>query len=120
MGIVRISDDLGLLFDPLKATVAETREDVIQYALDPLYPRIDKLDRIADDLMNQLTPDAELMESYAYRGKASYIGGLYTNIWMGTIFGMITAFVILVSSIFTHPGGIEAIKAALKVATGGP
>jgi tetrahydromethanopterin S-methyltransferase subunit B len=119
MGIVRVSDELGLLFDPLKGIVSETREDVIQYALDPLYPKIDRLDHIADDLMNQLTPDAELMESYANRGKCSYIGGLYTNIWMGTIFGMITAFVILVSSVFMHPGGIELIKAALKTA-GGP
>jgi tetrahydromethanopterin S-methyltransferase subunit B len=119
MGIVRVSDELGLLFDPLKGSIAEAREDVIQYALDPLYPRIERLDHIADDLMNQLTPDAELMESYAHRGKCSYIGGLYTNIWMGTIIGMLFAFVVLVSSVFTHPGGIEAIKAALKVA-GGP
>jgi tetrahydromethanopterin S-methyltransferase subunit B len=119
MGIVRISDDLGLLFDPLKSTVAEAREDVIQYALDPLYPKIERLDQIADDLMTQLTPDSELMESYSNRGKTSYIGGLYTNIWMGTIIGMIFAFVVLVGSAFTHPGGIEAIKAAIKVA-GGP
>jgi tetrahydromethanopterin S-methyltransferase subunit B len=119
MGIVRVSDELGLLFDPLKGTIAETREDVIQYALDPLYPRINRLDQIADDLMNQLTPDAELMESYGNRGKASYIGGLYTNIWMGVILGMLFAFVVLVSSMFTHPGGIELIKAALKTA-GGP
>ena len=69
MGIVRVSDELGLLFDPLKGTIAETREDVIQYALDPLYPRIERLDHIADDLVNQLAPDAELMESYAHRGK---------------------------------------------------
>jgi len=119
MGIVRVSDDLGLLFDPLKGTIAEKRDDVIQFALDPLYPRIDRLDKIADDLMNQLTPDAELMESYANRGKASYIGGLYTNIWIGTIIGMLFAFVVLVSSVFMHPEGIEAVKAALKVA-GGP
>jgi len=118
MGIVRVSDELGLLFDPLKATISEAREDVLQYALDPLYPRIDRLDHIADDMVNQLTPDAELMESYANRGKASYIGGLYTNIWMGTILGMVTAFVILVSSLFAKPEGIELIKAALKV-TGG-
>jgi len=119
MGIVRVSDELGLLFDPLKSTVSEAREDVVQYALDPLYPKIDKLDRIADDLMNQLTPDAELMESYANRGKASYIGGLYTNIWMGTILGMTTAFIILVTSLFASPTGIELIRNALKPA-GGP
>jgi len=119
MGVVRISPELGLLFDPIKGTVAEQREDVVQYALDPLYPKVEKLDNIADDLMNQLVPDNELMESYANRGKASYIGGLYTNIWMGFIIGLVVAFVILVSTLFTSPAGMEIIKTALKPATGG-
>jgi tetrahydromethanopterin S-methyltransferase subunit B len=114
MGVVRVSQELGLLFDPLKGTIAEQREDVLQYALDPLYPKVERLDKIADDLMNQLAPESELMESYAHRGKASYIGGLYTNIWMGFIIGLVVAFVILISSLFTKPEGIELIKAALK------
>jgi tetrahydromethanopterin S-methyltransferase subunit B len=119
MGIVKISSELGLSFDPLKGMVAEERDDVVQYALDPIYPMVDRLDHIADDLMNQLVPDNELMESYANRGKASYIGGLYTNIWMGFIIGLVVAFVFLISSVFTSQAGIEIIKAALKPATGG-
>jgi len=119
MGVVRVSQELGLLFDPLKGTISEAREDVVQYALDPLYPKIDKLDKIADDLMNQLVPDNELMESYANRGKASYIGGLYTNIWMGLIIGFVVSFVLLISTLFTSPAGMELIKTALKPATGG-
>ena len=118
MGIVRVSDELGLLFDPLKGTIAEAREDVIQYALDPLYPRIERLDHIADDMVNQLMPDAELMESYAHRGKCSYIGGLYTNIWMGFIIGLVVAFVILISTAFTSEAGLKIIKAALAPAGG--
>jgi tetrahydromethanopterin S-methyltransferase subunit B len=114
MGIVRVSPDLGLSFEPLKGTVAEERADVVQYALDPLYPKIDRLDKIADDMVNQLTPDNELMESYAHRGKASYIGGLYTNIWMGFILGLVFAFVLLISSLFSNPAGMEILKAALK------
>ena len=113
MGIVRISSDLGLSFDPLKGMVAEERDDVVQYALDPIYPMVERLDQIADDLMNQLVPDNELMESYANRGKASYIGGLYTNIWMGFIIGLVVSFVILVSSLFTSEEGIGIIRAAL-------
>jgi len=69
--------------------------------------------------MNQLVPDNELMESYANRGKASYIGGLYTNIWMGMILGFVVSFVLLVSTLFTSPGGMAIIRAALKPATGG-
>jgi tetrahydromethanopterin S-methyltransferase subunit B len=118
MGVVRVSNELGLLFDPIKGTIAEQREDVLQYALDTLYPKIDRLDHIADDLMNQLVPDNELMESYANRGKCSYIGGLYTNVWMGLIIGLAVSFVLLVSSLFSSPAGIELIKAALKPAGG--
>jgi len=119
MGVVRVSPELGLLFDPIKGTVSEERADVVQYALDPLYPKIERLDRIAQDMMNQLVPDNELMESYANRGKASYIGGLYTNIWMGLIIGLVVSFVLLMSSLFTTPDGIEIVRHALKPATGG-
>lgn len=113
MGVVRISPELGLLFDPIKGTVSQEREDVVQYALDPLYPKIERLDRIAQDMMNQLGPDSELMESYANRGKASYIGGLYTNIWAGIIIGLVVAFVILISSLFASPEGIAIVRAAV-------
>jgi tetrahydromethanopterin S-methyltransferase subunit B len=74
---------------------------------------VDRLDHIADDLMNQLVPDNELMESYANRGKASYIGGLYTNIWMGFIIGLVVAFVLLISTLFTSEEGLNIIKAAM-------
>ena len=119
MGIVRVSPELGLLFDPLKGVVSQQREDAVQYALDPLYPKVERLDRIADDLMNQLVPDADLMESYANRGKASYIGGLYTNVWMGIIIGLMVSFVLLIGTLFASPAGIELIRNALKPATGG-
>ena len=118
MGAVRVSPELGLLFDPIKGTVSEARDDVVQYALDPLYPKVERLDKIADDMVNQLVPDNELMESYANRGKASYIGGLYTNIWMGFIIGRVVAFVILIASLFTSPAGIEIVRTALKPAGG--
>jgi tetrahydromethanopterin S-methyltransferase subunit B len=118
MGIVRVSSELGLSFDPLKGMVAEERDDVIQYALDPIIPMVDRLDHIADDLVNQLSPDSELMESYANRGKASYVGGLYTNIWMGFIIGLVLAFVILISTLFTSEDGMNIIRAALAPAGG--
>jgi tetrahydromethanopterin S-methyltransferase subunit B len=113
MGVVRVSPELGLLFDPIKGTISTEREDLIQYALDPLFPKIDRLDRIAQDMMNQLVPDNELMESYANRAKCSYIGGLYTNVWMGLIIGLVVAFVILISSLFATPEGIAIVRAAV-------
>jgi len=114
MGVVRVSPELGLLFDPIKGIISQEREDVVQYALDPLYPKIERLDRIAQDMMNQLVPDNELMESYANRGKCSYIGGLYTNIWMGIIIGLVVSFVILISSLFSSPEGLAIVRAAVS------
>jgi len=113
MGVVRVSPELGLAFDPMKGVISEQRPDAVQYGLDGLYPRVERLDKIADDLVNQLEPDAELMESYANRVKASYIGGLYTNIWMGFIVGLVICFVLLISTLFTKPEGIALINTAL-------
>jgi tetrahydromethanopterin S-methyltransferase subunit B len=113
MGFVRVSPELGLIFDPMKGVVSEQRADVVLYTFDPVYDRIDKLDKIADDLVNQLVPDNELMSSYANRGKASYIAGLYTNIWMGFIIGLVLSFVLLLAMAFTDPATFEIVRKAL-------
>jgi tetrahydromethanopterin S-methyltransferase subunit B len=113
MGFVRVSPELGLIFDPMKGVVSEQRADVALYTFDPVYDRIDKLDKIADDLVNQLVPDNELLSSYAHRGKASYIAGLYTNIWMGFIIGLVVSFVLLLTMAFTDPATFEIVKTAL-------
>jgi tetrahydromethanopterin S-methyltransferase subunit B len=125
MGTVRVSPELGLIFDPMKGVVSEERDDVVQYALDPIYPMVERLENVADDLMNQLVPDTELMESYANRAKASYIGGLYTNIWMGFIIGLVVAFVVLVASLYgiqadaNHNGIKDGIELIINVTRGG-
>lgn len=113
MGFVRVSPELGLIFDPMKGVVSEQRADVVLYTFDPVYDRIDKLDKVADDLVNQLVPDNELLSSYANRGKASYIAGLYTNIWMGFIIGLVVSFVLLLGMAFADPATFEIVKKAL-------
>jgi len=116
MGFVRVSPELGLIFDPMKGVVSEQRADVVLYTFDPVYERIDKLDKVADDLMNQLVPDNELLSSYAHRGKASYIAGLYTNIWMGFIIGLVLSFVLLLVMAFNNP---ETFDKFVRPALGG-
>ncbi|HOV51436.1 MAG: tetrahydromethanopterin S-methyltransferase subunit B [Methanothrix sp.] len=113
MGFVRVSPELGLIFDPMKGVVSEQRPDVVLYTFDPVYERVEKLDKIADDLMNQLVPDNELLSSYANRGKASYIAGLYTNIWMGFIIGLVLSFVILLVMAFNDPATMGIVRKAL-------
>jgi tetrahydromethanopterin S-methyltransferase subunit B len=114
MGFVRVSPELGLIFDPMKGVVSEQRADVVLYTFDPVYDRVEKLDKIADDLMNQLVPDNELLSSYANRGKASYIAGLYTNIWMGFILGLVLSFVALLAMAFSDPATLDIAKKALS------
>ncbi|MGE4381548.1 MAG: tetrahydromethanopterin S-methyltransferase subunit B, partial [Methanothrix sp.] len=113
MGFVRVSPELGLIFDPMKGVVSEQRADVVLFTFDPVYERIEKMDKVADDLVNQLVPDNELLSSYARRGKASYIAGLYTNIWVGFIIGLVLSFVLLLSMAFTNPATFEIVKKAL-------
>ncbi|MDM7934670.1 MAG: tetrahydromethanopterin S-methyltransferase subunit B [Methanothrix sp.] len=114
MGFVRVSPELGLIFDPMKGVVSEERPDVVLYTFDPVYERVDKLEKIADDLMNQLVPDNELMSSYANRGKASFIAGLYTNIWAGFIIGLVLSFVVLLGITFSNPATFEIAKRVLS------
>lgn len=114
MGFVRVSPELGLIFDPMKGVVSEQREDLVLYTFDPVFERIENLEKIADDLVNQLVPDNELLSSYTNRRKASYIAGLYTNIWMGFILGLVVSFVLLLSMAFTNPTYFKILKDALS------
>ena len=101
MGIVRAGPaDLHLVFDPLEGMIAEERDDVIQFALDPIMEQIEIIDKVADDLVNSLAPDAPLLNSYKGRAGASFMAGIYTNIWYGFIVGLIVAFVY----VFSHGG----------------
>ena len=52
MGFVRVSPALGLIFDHMKGVVSEQRADVVSFTFDPVYDRIEKMDRVVDHLAN--------------------------------------------------------------------
>ena len=63
MGIVRASpSDLHLVFDPLEGMIAEERDDVIQFALDPIMAQMDEKHIAADDLVHSFDTRAWLLE----------------------------------------------------------
>lgn len=98
MGIVRASPpELHLVFDPLEGMIAEERDDVVQFAMDPIMAQIDEINKAADDLVNSLDPRVALLSSYKGREGASYMAGIYTNIWYGFVIGLVVAFVYLLS-----------------------
>ncbi len=80
--------------------VAQEREDQLQYSLTPIFERLDKLDLVADDLVNSLSPSKPLLNTWPGREHASYKAGFYTNAWYGIVvgfffFGMVLLYIFL-------------------------
>ncbi|MGB9927082.1 MAG: tetrahydromethanopterin S-methyltransferase subunit B [Methanosarcina sp.] len=88
MSLIRIAPELHLVLDPDTATVAEEREDSIQYSMDAVFERMDKLDAVADDLLNSLSPSKQLLNSWPGRENTSYMAGIYTNAFYGIVVGL--------------------------------
>jgi tetrahydromethanopterin S-methyltransferase subunit B len=87
MTTVRIAPEMHLVLDIESATVAEEREDVLLYSLEPVFERLDKLDLVAEDLINSLSPSRPLLNTWPGREHTSYIAGFYTNAWYGIVVG---------------------------------
>ncbi len=87
MSTVRISPEIHLVMDTDSGLVAQEREDVLLYSLAPVFERLDKLDLIAEDLINSLSPSRPLMNTWPGREHTSYIAGFYTNAFYGIVVG---------------------------------
>ena len=87
MSTVRIAPEIHLVLDTESGTVAQEREDIIQYSLNPVNEKLDKLDLIADDLVNSLAPSRPLLNTWPGREHMSYTAGFYTNAWYGIVVG---------------------------------
>lgn len=88
MSIVRIAPEMHLVMDPETATVAEERGDSIIYSMEPVAERLDKLEAIANDLMNSLSPSLPLLNSWPGRENTSYMAGFYSNTFYGVVVGL--------------------------------
>jgi tetrahydromethanopterin S-methyltransferase subunit B len=100
MTTVRIAPEIHLVLDIDSATVAQEREDILQYSLAPISERLDKLDLVAEDLINSLSPSKPLLNTWPGREHTSYIAGFYTNAWYGIVvgfffFGMVLLYIYL-------------------------
>ena len=109
MSTVRISPEIHLVMETDSGLVAQEREDVLQYSLSPVFERLDKLDLIADDLINSLSPSRPLLNTWPGREDTSYKAGFYTNAWYGIVvgfffFGMVALLIYLTTVI--KAGGV--------------
>lgn len=95
MSMVHAVPEVNLVMDPLSGLLAQEREDIIQYSMDSVMAQVDELDKIADDLMNSLAPDKELLNSYPGRANTALSAGFYGNSFYGIVVGLGVAGLIL-------------------------
>ncbi|KKG11407.1 tetrahydromethanopterin S-methyltransferase subunit B [Methanosarcina sp. 2.H.T.1A.6] len=88
MSMIRIAPEVHLVMDPDTAVVAEERADSVLYSMEPVFERMDKLDLIAEDLLNSLSPSKPLMNSWPGRENTSYMAGIYGNSFYGVVLGL--------------------------------
>jgi tetrahydromethanopterin S-methyltransferase subunit B len=88
MSMVHVVPEVNLVMDPLVGLLAKEREDIIAYSMDPIMAQVDELNKIADDLVNSLSPDKELLNSYPGRANTAVSAGFYGNSFYGIIVGL--------------------------------
>ncbi|MCK4651646.1 MAG: tetrahydromethanopterin S-methyltransferase subunit B [Methanosarcinales archaeon] len=103
MDVARIVPEYHVLLDPMSGVVAEEREDLIMFSLVPIQAQLDIIEAVADDLMNSLEPDKELLNTYPGREETSKIAGVYANLFYGLVIGLIIAFMVAMARL---AGGI--------------
>lgn len=88
MSMIRIAPEVHLVLDPDTALVAEERSDSIEYSMEPVFERLDKLEDIAEDLVNSLSPSMPLLNTWPGRENTSYLAGIYGNSFYGIVVGL--------------------------------
>ncbi len=96
MSHIRVAPELHLILNPATGVIAQEREDVVEYSLDGVNTQLDELDKIVTDMMNQLEPNAPLLNMFPGREKAAYNAGIVTNASYGAVIGFIVSFLLLV------------------------
>jgi len=104
MDVARIVPEFHILLDPMSGVIAEEREDLIMFSLVPIQAQLDVLEAVADDLMNSLEPDKELLNTYPGREETARIAGVYANLFYGLVIGLIIAF--MAAMVVVVMGGI--------------
>jgi len=95
MSHIRVAPELHLILDPTTGVIAEEKDDVVEYSLDAVKTQLDELDLVVTDMMNQLEPNAKLLNMFPGRERASYNAGIVTNAFYGAVIGFIVSFLLL-------------------------
>ncbi len=104
MKLVDMSSDVGLRMDVDDFIIAQEREDLVFYSMEPIIAQIDEYDSIATGLVDSLAANKPLIEAYPGRERAHYWAGLWTNAFYGFTVAMI--FLALVTIMLRIRGGV--------------
>lgn len=96
MSHIRVAPELHLILNPATGVIAEENEDVVEYSLDGIKTKLDELDKVVTDMMNQLDPNAPLLSMFPGRERAAYNAGIITNAFYGMVIGFVISFLMLV------------------------
>jgi len=89
MGYVLVLPEYGLVADPMIGLVT-----TMGASYTPVIERVDKLDIIADDIVNMLAGDGDFLASFPGRGTALLYAGGVTAMWYGLAVGFFIAGII--------------------------
>ncbi|MCQ1538649.1 tetrahydromethanopterin S-methyltransferase subunit B [Methanocalculus taiwanensis] len=89
MGYVLVLPEFGLVADPVLGFVTTAGE-----SYQPIIDRVAELDKVADDLVNMLSGEGNLLNSYPGREKSLLYAGGVTAFWYGLAVGLLIAAVV--------------------------
>lgn len=104
MKFVDISSDVGLRMDTDDWTIAQEREDLIFYSLEPIGAQVSEYETIATGLVNSLVANQPLIDQFPGRERAHFWAGMWTNAFYGFTVAMI--FLALVTIMLRVRGGV--------------
>jgi tetrahydromethanopterin S-methyltransferase subunit B len=104
MKFVDMSSDVGLRMDVEEFVIAQEREDLVFYSLEPVAAQVEEYDVLATGVVNSLVANMPLIDTYPGRERAHYWAGMWTNAFYGFTVAMIL--LALVTIILRVRGGI--------------
>lgn len=89
MGYVLVLPEFGLVADPVIGLVTTAGE-----SYQPIIEQVEELDKVAEDLVNMLSGEGSLLNSFPGREKSLVYAGAVTAFWYGLAVGLLVTGII--------------------------
>ena len=89
MAYIIVLPEFGLVADPLNGIITSAGE-----SLSPVIEKVSVLEATADDLINMLAGEGNMLASFPNREKGLAIAGTITSFWYGLAVGLFIAGII--------------------------